>query len=259
MSCARTRRLLDAWLDDELDASTQAEIGRHIAQCPTCEALRSERACLRETIHAANLRMTAPASLAARVRQALETATLRPPPRQRTPSWWMVPITACMGAFIGALAMFAWVHHAQLETRPDDVVTRHVAALARADGRAERLVQVADSDRHVVKPWFQGKVDIAPPVRDLASEGFTLLGARLDRVDGRVAAVIVYRIRNHPVELFAWRTDEGQKPLRVVVDRGFGIASWTEPGLGLAAVSDVDPRDLERFARAVQSGQAAPL
>jgi anti-sigma factor RsiW len=129
-----------------------------------------------------------------------------------------------------------------------------VAALAVAEGRAERLVQVAASDRHVVRPWFQGKVDFAPPVRDLASEGFTLLGARLDRIGDRNAAVVVYRIRNHPIDLFVWRGgSDTVAPVRLTVARGFSVATWEQQGLRFAAVSDVDSRELERFARALQS------
>jgi anti-sigma factor RsiW len=129
-----------------------------------------------------------------------------------------------------------------------------VVALAVAEGRAERLVQVAASDRHVVKPWFQGSVDFAPPVRDLSAEGFALLGARLDRIGDQQAAVVVYRIRNHPIDLFVWRANgDAAAPVQPAVERGFSVATWAQQGLRFAAVSDVDARDLERFARAVQS------
>jgi len=256
MSCARARRLLDAWVDDELDPSTHAEIDAHLAQCPACTALWHERAALREAVKAADLRMAAPPSLAADVRRALRTTSLHAPAPRSVASWWMPATTGGIGALAGALAVYIWLSHAPQENPSREAITRHVAALAMADGRAERLVQIAAADRHVVKPWFQGKVDFSPPVPDLASEGFTLLGGRLDRVDGRVAAVIVYRIRNHPVELFVWRSHDSPTSLRVAMDRGFGVASWTDQGLALAAVSDVESRDLERFARAMQTDRA---
>src|SRR5207244_8950997 len=112
------------------------------------------------------------------------------------------------------------------------IVASHVAALARAQGQSERLVQVAASDRHVVKPWFQGKVDFSPPVRDLAADGFTLVGGRLDRVAAQPAAVIVYRIRNHPVELYAWIAPrDADSAVKMAASRGFGVATWSSGGL----------------------------
>ena len=255
MSCARTQRLLDAWLDQELDRSTHAEIGAHVKQCPKCAALRAERRDLHAVIQAADLRMKAPSELVSRVRLALASAA---PRAYKVTPRWTIAVAASVGAFAGAIGMLVWLHLAPFEAHPREAVSRHVAAMAMANGRPEHLVQISAPDHHVVKPWFQGQVDFAPPVRELADEGFTLLGGRVERFDDHAAAVIVYRIRNHPIELFVWRFDGGTRPLRLTVDRGFGVASWAANGLRLVAVSDVDLRDLDRFAQSVQASQAVP-
>ncbi|MET0917265.1 MAG: zf-HC2 domain-containing protein [Burkholderiales bacterium] len=254
MSCARTRQLIDAWIDNELDRATQDEIGRHLNECPACATLRAEREAVRDTIRAAGPREAAPPVFTAALRRALAREIASLEVRRRGPSWWQAAAFASAAGLAGALATLAWVHSPRDDAPRDQAVASHVAALAVAEGRAERLVQVAASDRHVVRPWFQGRVDFAPPVRDLASEGFTLLGARLDRIGDRNAAVVVYRIRNHPIDLFVWRGgSDAVAPVQLAVARGFSVATWEQQGLRFAAVSDVDSRELERFARALQS------
>ena len=132
----------------------------------------------------------------------------------------------------------------------EQAVASHVASLA----PPRRLVDVESSDRHVVKPWLSGKIDFAPPVLDLEPYGFTLLGARLDHVGNRQAAAVVYRIRNHDINLFVWRAArEGMRTeTELTAVRGFGVASWTHNGLMFVAVSDVDRRDLQKFVDALR-------
>lgn len=254
MRCVRARPLLDAWIDDELDPATRDEIAMHMVQCPSCAARHAERAELRDTIRGAALRHGAPPAFAAVVRRAvaLESSTLAL--RWRGPTWQQAAVLATAAAFAGALTMSIWLEAPSTDLSREQAVASHVAALAVAEGRPDRLVQVVATDRHVLKPWFQGKVDFAPPVPDLASSGFDLLGARLDRVGDRQAAVVVYRIRNHPIDLFVWRaTRDAVEPVGLGVARGFSVATWTQQGLRFAAVSNVDAGDLERFARALSS------
>ncbi len=132
----------------------------------------------------------------------------------------------------------------------EPVIARHVASLR----GAQNLIQVASSDRHAIKPWFAGRVDFAPTVRDLQSNGFALIGARLDRVASRDTAVIVYRIREHDINLFVWRIATGSaEPVVASALHGYSIVTWAAEGLGFAAVSDVDSQDLQRFAELVRA------
>jgi anti-sigma factor RsiW len=135
----------------------------------------------------------------------------------------------------------------------EHLVASHIASL----GPSHRLIEVASSDRHTVKPWFQGKVDFAPTVRDLSGEGYVLLGGRLDHVAEDQAAAIVYRVRGHVINLFVWRAaGAAAEPLALSTARGFSLATWTDSGLRFAAVSDTDAQEIERFARLVSSSAA---
>ena len=257
MSCARTRQLLDAWIDDELDPTTADEIGRHIAACPGCAELRAEREALSRRLRNLAPRFTAPPALRESVRAQLHAAgcdagkTIRP---RTGPTWWQAAAMGGVAAGVAVLTTYWMLRIAPDDSVREQTVNRHVAALTLARADPARLVDVASTDRHEVKPWFEGRIDFSPPVRDLAAQGFVLLGGRVDEAaDGRTAAV-VYRIRQHTVELFVSRAavDSVEAP-RSSTLRGFGVVTWAEGGLRFAAVSDVDPRDLQRFAEAVRS------
>jgi anti-sigma factor RsiW len=249
VNCARLRQVLDAWIDNELDHATSDEIAQHLGSCAACASLRRERDQLRAHVRSGVRYHRVPPRLGAAVRRALgASAAGRSVPRQR-PSWLQAAALAVVAALVSALAGY-WVGRpAPDSTLREHVVASHVASL----GDARHLMEVASGDRHTVKPWFQGKVDFAPTVRDLSSDGFVLLGARLDHVADRQAAAIVYRVRNHVINLFVWRATAGDEPFVVSAARGFNLVTWSDAGLGYAAVSDVDGRDIERFARLVQA------
>ena len=262
-NCQRARRMLDGWLDGELDPATSAEIAQHITQCPDCLALRSERERLRTTLRASAPRYAAPAALRelhAQPASRAAAAEPAPPISTRVVSWWQALLMAGAASAATALvtimlvhapgdqAMRDAAHEAALPLR-EQVVTRHVASLSGA-----HLIDVASSDSHVVKPWFQGKIDFAPMVRDLSKQGFILLGARQERIAGRPALAVVYKIRNHPVNLFIWREPKVRDAaLSLTTVRGFSVGAWAAGGLEFAAVSDVEAADLERFAGELQS------
>lgn len=244
MNCAHLRQVLDAYIDHELDAATSADITQHLAACAECAAARAERDALRREVRSGAAYFSAPDSL----RQQVERFS-GPPARVhravRRPSWFFAGVLAAVAALAGLLAGYWLARPLPDHPLQDQLIASHVASL----GDARRLTEVAANDRHVIKPWFQGKVDFAPNVRDLSAEGFTLAGARLDHVADRQAAALVYRIRNHVINVFVWRAErsEAQAPSFAVV-RGFGVMSWAAGGLRYAAVSDVDPRDLKHFA-----------
>src|SRR5262249_37437541 len=238
----RVRQVLDALVDRELDAATEREIETHLASCAECERLRGERVALRERIRQEAPYFRAPASL----RRALAASSSG----TRRPSWRQ---TGWIAASAGALGIVAGIWLGR--PSPDDArrelaVASHVASLS----PQRRLIEVASSDRHSVKPWFSGKIDFSPPVRDLAAEGFRLEGGRLDHVGDRPAAAVVYRVRNHDINLFVWRAvpENQREDLAFAQVRGYGVATWAQDGLRFAAVSDVDTKDLERFSALVR-------
>ncbi len=252
MNCTRLSQVLDAYLDSELDPATGGEIAQHLSHCAACMALKSERDALKQRLHAQAPYFAAPGALRQAVRRSL-TAAADPAGRgKRSPSWLQAGALAAVAALVSALAGYWLAQPLPDSSLREQVVASHVASL----GDARRLTDVTSVDRHVVKPWFQGKVDFAPVVRDLSGAGYELVGARLDHVAGRQAVAIVYRVRSHLINLFVWRAASNEsEALAVATVRGFGVATWAGDGLRFGAVSDVDPRELERYARLVQAQQ----
>ena len=194
-------------------------------------------------------RYEAPAYLRERVTTALRAAEPRQPVAARRPSrppWWQ---WASMGAVFASGAVAAWTLtwllavQGEITHLSDDVVADHVRSLMVA-----HLTDVASSDQHTVKPWFSGKLDYTPPVRDLSREEFPLVGGRLDYLDGRSVAALVYLRRLHTINLFVWPCDETMTPgIRRQTRRGFNIVNWCEGGMQFWAVSDLNAAELQTF------------
>ena len=247
MSCARTRQILDAYIDGELDPATVAEIDVHFVSCAACAGLREERRALGAQIRADVPYYRVPERVRLAVGRELRPAKkVRP---RRDSAWSFMGALAAAGATAGLLAGI-WLGRAPADDLLlDEVVATHVASLTPGG----KLVDVGSSDRHTVKPWFAGRTEFAPLVRDFSKDGFELVGGRLDQVGDRPAAAVVYRIRNHYVNLFMWRAPSGPsgegEAMRVTQARGFPLATWSAAGIRYAAISDVQGSDLERFAR----------
>ena len=250
MTCARARQVLDALVDLELDEATEREIEAHLASCQDCERQRGERVLLRDRIRRDAPRFAAPTPLRSAIAHAVAGADAFRPPLANRPTWKFAAWFAATAAGAGVAAGIWLGRPALTDAHRELAVASHVASLS----PQRRLIDIASTDRHAVKPWFAGKIDFSPPVRDLAAEGFALAGARLDHVGERQAAAVVYRVRNHDINLFVWRAaSEGQRePAASAFVRGFAITTWAQDGLRFAAVSDVDLRDLERFAGLVR-------
>jgi anti-sigma factor RsiW len=137
--------------------------------------------------------------------------------------------------------MVAFVNPVQQQSALDgQLISSHVRSL-----QPGHLTDVQTTNQHIVKPWFNGKIDFAPPVPELADHGFSLAGGRLDSIDGETVAAIVYHRRLHTVNLFVWRGEPGAT--KVAVEDGFSLVEWTEDGLNFAAVSDIPGDELRQF------------
>jgi anti-sigma factor RsiW len=250
MTCDETSILLHALVDGELDAGNARDVETHIAQCPECAAQLLEIHQIRKAMVPDSLRYTAPASLRARIEGKL------PAPRAAQTSRRSVLKGLSIGASATALAasgVLVMVMRADDQRRVlGEVVSAHLRSL-----QGDHLTDVLSTDQHTVKPWFNGKLDVAPPVIDLTSLGFTLLGGRLDYVDAKPAAAIVYRRRVHVINLFcAPAPGSARRAATMESLHGFNVRSWTENGLSLWAVSDINPDELmefgDKFERAVK-------
>ena len=237
-ACPDKELLLHALADGELDAGNVLALEAHIAGCASCAA---ELAAIREVkarLTADRPGYEAPAGLRAKLDAALAAAEEPAPPRRRLQieTWVM---SGAVGALAASLALVAFIPTgASLESQLVDAQARSL--------EAQHLVDVGTSDRHTVKPWFNGKIDFAPPVVDLAPQGYPLVGGRLDRVSGKRVAALVFRRRAHVINLFIWPGEASAEPALEHKD-GYSLVRWGDAGLVFWAVSDVDSPDLVQF------------
>ena len=252
MTCDEARILLHALIDGELDAGHAREVEDHIAGCAACAAELAAYRTMSKAIAGADLRYTAPPALRRRIEASL--------PQSQAPSRRAVLRGFAMGSAVSAIAatgLVAIVLRSDDEARIEsEIVSAHLRSL-----QAGHLTDVISTDQHTVKPWFNGKLDVAPPVVDLTAQGFTLIGGRLDYVDARAIGAIVYRRRAHVINLFVAQTASAEPhTARIETIQGFNIRRWSERGLNYWAVSDLAADELaefgEKFETAMKSSTA---
>ena len=252
MSCEMTQTLLDGYFDGELDLVHSVEIEQHLQTCLGCAAEYETRQTLRRAIRTGSLYHRAPAALSRRVSRALDEAERSPAAAVfSTRKWLWLSLAACVAvATLLAVFFFPRPSAPRLDsTLAQAVLDSHVRSLM-----ATHLVDVASSSKHTVKPWFSGKLDFAPPVTDLAAQGYPLIGGRLDYLDGRPVAALVYKRRKHLINLFLWPSDETKAPGEAEETRqGYALVHWSQGGMTCWAVSDLNPSDLREFTRLVQN------
>jgi anti-sigma factor RsiW len=241
MKCEEVEVLIHALVDGELDAGHAREVEAHIAGCPGCAKKLREFQDLRNAMTPGSLRYDAPSSLRSRIEGKL------PQPQAAVASRRSIIKGFAFGAGASAIAasgLLVMVMRADDDRRVlGEVVSAHLRSL-----QAQHLTDVLSSDQHTVKPWFNGKLDVAPPVIDLTALGFTLLGGRLDYVDAKPVAAIVYRRRVHVINLFCAPSPGANKRGAVMESlQGFNVRRWTDNGLNLWAVSDIAADELNEF------------
>jgi anti-sigma factor RsiW len=257
MNCNEAGTLVAGYADGELDDLRGRSIEQHLRDCATCMTRYQGMLALHARIRAEVPYFLAPAALRTRV-QALVAATraVTPPrPRPQPDRWrWLSG-----GAFAGCAAtVLAWViGTAVVDWRTnEDVAVEAVATHVRATLN-NHLIEVASSDQHTVKPWLSARLDYSPPVQDLASEGFPLAGGRLDTLDTKQVATLVYHYRLHTIDVFV-RPESAHAPSALRTLRGFNVAHATGSGMDWLAVSDVSPDVLSAFVERLARADGTP-
>ena len=253
MECSHCRSLLPAYLDGELDLVRHLEMEHHLQDCEACMGRHENHRTLRAALGSEGLYYRAPDSLRTRVRASLGPAD-GPGLTHRRALWVRLGAAAAaaglllLGWALGRAGVGPSTPPAPNDRLAQQVLASHVRSLLLDEHRFD----VQSSNRHVVKPWFAGKVDFAPEVPDLSAHEFTLLGGRLDYLDGRPVAALVYQRRQHVVNLFLWPAPGPDEPPRPATRQGYHLVRWAQGGMTWWAVSDLNEQELQAFVELVR-------
>jgi len=249
MTCDEAKPLIHAFADGELDLTKSLEIETHLRDCQTCARVQEEIRGLGLLMKHASVRFKPSAGFEKRLRSSVRREAKEKPPRR---SWWR---WAMVAASLAVVVLAVWAAFV-IFNRPSsdtlvaqEVVSGHVRSLM-----AQHLMDVPSSDQHTVKPWFNGKLDFSPPVKDLTAQGFELKGGRLDYIDNRPVAALVYQRRQHLVNVFVWPAKTGSKfTAQASVSQGYNLIHWIDSGMEWWAVSDLNLAELQQLLQVVQT------
>jgi len=265
MNCEEATKLMDGYLDSELDPITSQKIEQHLRECPKCDQAYKIHGSLIRVIGNATPYYKAPAELREQIQSSLRDAvgakdkggsgqpgqlSVPRPQGERRPvlsqvpwNWLALAATIMLGALITAVFLPRMRPPNADQFLATQLIASHVRSLM-----ANHLMDVPSSDQHTVKPWLDAKLDFAAPVADLSSQGFPLIGGRLDYLNNHSVAALVYQKRKHFVNLFIWPTTPEDSTAQTVVEReGYHLVHWSDGDFTYWAVSDVNPSDLQNF------------
>jgi anti-sigma factor RsiW len=282
VSCELTERYVPGYLDGELDLVRTIEVEKHLETCAECARELERMRALRAAMQRGSLTYAAPAGLRENIQEALRAATpaiaqasapiapIRAAAADAERSggaWSAMRLLRWAGAFavLALCAGLAWQLLPSLRNASGDpqlaaeVFADHIRSL-----EASHLTDVASTDQHTVKPWFDGKLDFSPPVEDLAADGFPLVGGRLDYLQGRQVAALIYQRRKHFINVFVWPEASSPTSSRaqarsaqtLAPRQGYNLVRWTRGGFQFWAISDVGSDDLKQFVNLLETRTA---
>lgn len=249
MICRDVQELIHGYVDEELDLVRNLEMERHFHECPTCSGAYGRLRTLRSTVAAGVPYFRAPSGIEERLRRRLHQAAEVDADTPRAPyTWQWVGIAAAV--LIAALTITAIVRRpAPAELLANDVVSCHVRSLM-----AAHLTDVLSTDQHTVKPWFNGKLDFSPAIGNFTDQGFPLVGGRLDYLDNRPVAALVYRRHQHIINLLVWpASGQSDSAVGQTELQGYHLLHWTRAGMTYWAVSDLNTAELRQLVEMVRA------
>ena len=252
MTCESARPLLDAHVDRELDVATDREVTGHLSECERCarevESIRALKKALGE-----GQRARAPQELRRRIVNALGSSGMADQARvTRTVGWLPRSSAIAIPAAIAAVLALLLVPR-MFRVDQSDFLLREVVAAHVRSTQVDHLTDVASSDRHTVKPWFAGKIDFSPPVTDFQAKTFKLVGGRVDYLDDRPVAALVYQHGPHVINVFVWPSDASERGPSLTTRGGYNIDHFRHAGMNYWIVSDMGVDEMEKLAALLRS------
>ena len=257
MTCEQVQKLLNAYVDGELDLVHNLEIEEHLQDCGTCQIIYQNQQALKKVMKKETLYYELPAGLQKNIQIRLKKANLHQSnstSRLTSRRWVLLggAVAAVLVLLLGTLLLFATIFSQtpdKSEQLAQEVVSSHIRSLMLG-----HLEDVASTDQHTVKPWFDGKLDFAPTVVDFAEKGYPLIGGRLDYLDNRPVAALVYQRNKHIINLFIWPDRTNQKTdFKTETIQGYHVIYWNKGGSNYYAVSDLNTGELGDFVQMTQS------
>jgi anti-sigma factor RsiW len=244
---------MHGYLDGELDLAGSLEVEQHMQDCQSCTRAYRGQTALRSAFRDRSLYYHAPAKVRKRIVSSLRQANKSEAPARSLPWRWLA-----VGASVACALLIAFVIWSALpdhlgpsrdELLAQEIVSDHVRSLM-----VNHLTDVASSDQHTVKPWFDGKLDFAPQVTDFSDQGYPLVGGRLEYLNNRTAVALVYQRQKHFINVFIWpaegSSDSEAKP---IMRQGYNLIHWEKSGMTYWAVSDLNSSELQELARLIQN------
>ena len=244
MNCQQAKPLIEPYADGELEAAAILDLEQHFQACPACALAWRNLQTLKKTLKQDALYFTAPEELRRRIKSAL------PSPINVVLPWkawnWNWLTTVMSVAAAACLTLLLAVTQTRLSSEQSlarEVVSSHIRSLM-----ANHALDVVSTDQHTVKPWFNGKLDFSPPVKNLTEQGFPLIGGRLDYVGGRSVAALVFQRNKHTINLFIWPvTEKNSNPTSSASIQGYNLIHWSDSTMSFWAVSDLNEKELTGF------------
>ena len=254
MSCDDAHMLLDAYVDGELDLVRGVEIEKHLEGCQACARAVENLRALGTAMRSGGLYYQPPAGLGSRLEKAIRQ-TGRSEARPRRFGWQLIALAASLllAVYFGARMIPGIPHDASSSLIAEETLDSHLRSLMPG-----HLTDVQSTDQHTVKPWFNGKLDYSPPVTDFAQQGFPLTGGRLDSLEGRAVAVLVYQRRQHLINVYVWPAPgSADAGVGESIRQGYNMLHWTRAAMNWWVVSDLNAGELKGFANLLRAAPAS--